>query len=63
MKKFYLVIRHSMTPSYHYTFAENEADAKFKVNMKWGGLDDKTIVKEIIGDELNKIVISSDYFG
>ncbi len=65
--KFYLIVRPSMRgttiPVYYYTFAENEDNAKFKVEMKWGCIDNKTIVKEISGDELNKIVIATDNFG
>ena len=64
---FYQITRPSFKgttmPSYYYTFAENEVDAKFKVEMKWGGLDDKTQVKEIEPEELGKIVIATDYFG
>jgi hypothetical protein len=65
--KFYLVMRPSFKgttmPVYYYTFAKDETEAEFKIGMKWGGIDDKTQVKEIKGDDLKKIVIATDYFG
>jgi len=65
--KFYLIFRPSMKgttiPVYYYTFAKDEQEAKFKVEMKWGELDNKTIIKEIQGEELNKIVIATNNFG
>lgn len=66
-KKFYLVIRPSMKgtaiPVYYYTFAENEEDAIHKVSLKWGEYDDKSSAKELKGEELDDLVIATDYFG
>lgn len=65
--KFYQVIRPSFrgtgVPVYYYTFAENELDAQFKVDIKWGGIDDNVQVKELNDDEINNLVIATDYFG
>jgi len=65
--KFYLVVRPSLKdttlPVYYYTFAKDESEAQTKIQMKWSEIDDRTIVKEVIGDELDKIVIATDYYG
>lgn len=66
MKNFYLVIRPSLLPplpKYYYVFAKDEIEARFKVEFKWGEYDDKTIVRKINENELDKLIISTNFYG
>lgn len=65
--KLYLVIRPSMNgtsiPVYYYTFAKAEAEAAYKVHMKWGEFDPKMTIRELKSDELETLVIATNNYG
>lgn len=50
-------------PVYNYTFAETDEEAISKVRLKWGEYDSDIQVKELSKNEINSLVISTDYFG
>lgn len=62
---FYLVVRpkfkNSSIPVYYYTFAKDENEAIFKVEMKWGEIDSGSYAREI--KDLDQVVIATNYFG
>lgn len=65
--KFYLIIRPSLSnttiPVFSYTFGKNRDEAIKKVEEKWGIIDEQTIISELLGEDLNNIVISTNHFG
>jgi len=65
--KFYRIFRPSMEgttiPVYYYTFANDKDDAIHKVQMKWGEYDNKTIARVVDENELDELVIATNYFG
>lgn len=67
MKKLFLIRRPSMEgtsiPTFNYTFAENAEDAIIKVRLKYGEYDIDIISKELTSDELDELVIGTDYYG
>lgn len=66
-KKLYLVHRPSLKdttlPAFYYTFAKDEKEAIWKVEMKWGEYDPKSIARELTSTQLEKLVIATNYFG
>ena len=65
--KFYFINRPSMKnttiPKFYYTFAENEDEAKLKIELKWGEIDEKTTVRELSENEIEKLVIATNNYG
>lgn len=55
-------MRGTTVPMYYYTFANDEEEAKQKVSLKWGEYDPKAVAREIEGEDLEKIVIATNFF-
>lgn len=67
MKKLFVAIRPSMEgtpiPTYNYTFADSIEEATSKIRMKYGEYDSDIIVRELRSDEIDSLVIGTDYYG
>ena len=67
MKKLFVVHSPSMRgtpiPEFYYTFANDKDEAISKVEYKWCEMDPKTTARELREDELEKLVISTNFYG
>jgi hypothetical protein len=66
INKLFLVRRPSMRgtsiPEFNYTFAIDSEDAIKKVRLKWGEFDSDIITRELNDEEIEKLVIGTDFY-